>query len=269
VIQLLKMQSKVIGEGKPIVLVPGGLTGWVSWEPHEKQLLVSRKVVRVQLLNVEYGFEDRPLPQDYSVKTESRALAVALDDLSLKSPVDLAAWSYGALITLDFALDYPERVRTLALIEPPAIWVLRARGLLDSETRETMTTFETLRGDISEEKLEQFLCSVGFCPPGQSPRTLPQWPHWMQYRQALRNSPALLAQEDDLARIQTFEKPVLLVKGTGSAKFLHQIVDVLAELLPNAQVAEMPGGHSPQIASMDQFLERLAVFQGETESKVA
>jgi len=72
---LMKMQSKVIGEGAPIVFVPGGLTGWLSWEPHAERLSKTRKVVRVQLLNVQYGFENRTLPKDYSVKMESQALA--------------------------------------------------------------------------------------------------------------------------------------------------------------------------------------------------
>jgi hypothetical protein len=29
----LKMKARVTGEGAPLVLVPGGLTGWASWEP--------------------------------------------------------------------------------------------------------------------------------------------------------------------------------------------------------------------------------------------
>ncbi len=77
----MKMQVKVTGDGKPIVLVPGGLTGWLSWEPHAERLSNTREVIRVQLLNVQYGFENRPLPPQCSVKTESRALLAALDAL--------------------------------------------------------------------------------------------------------------------------------------------------------------------------------------------
>ena len=55
------MQSKIKGEGKPLVLVPGGLTGWVSWNPFVDSFATSRKVVQVQLLNVEYGLENKPL----------------------------------------------------------------------------------------------------------------------------------------------------------------------------------------------------------------
>ncbi len=79
----LKMQVEVTGEGAPIVLVPGGLAGWLSWEQHALRLAHTRKVVRVQLVSVEYGLSKRKLPSDYSLKTESMALKTTLDELGL------------------------------------------------------------------------------------------------------------------------------------------------------------------------------------------
>lgn len=259
-----KMQVEVIGNGPLLVLVPGGLTGWLSWEPHAKRLSSSRRVARVQLLNVESGLKGIRLPADYSVRTESRALKVTLDELQPSKPIDLVAWSYGALITLDYALHDADRVRSLTLIEPPAIWVLE--GKFDAETRKTLDVLRRLHGDISEEQLEEFMYAVGFAPSGKSLRQLPQWPVWSRHRQSLRNSPAVLEHKDNLKMLENFHRPVLLVKGTGSAKFLHQIIDVLARKFPNAEVAEMPGGHSPQMVSMEKFLERLMVFCEKSEN---
>ncbi len=264
---LMKMQAKVTGDGSPIVLVPGGLTGWLSWEPHAERLSLNRKVVRVQLLNVEYGLDNRPLPSDYSVKTESHALAASLDELGFNKPLDLVAWSYGAAVTLDYALDHPDRVRSLTLIEPPALWLLRAKGPLDNDTKRAVDLLQTLHGEITEGKLEQFLQAVGFLQQGQTARGLPQWPLWVRYRQSLRNSPAVVEHTDDPARLRAFQQPVLLVKGTGSAKFLHQIIDTLATYFPHAQIAEMPAGHAPQIVSIDRFLEKLRLFQASAEQK--
>ena len=255
-----RMQAQVAGDGAPLVLVPGGLTGWLSWEPHAERLAQTRKVVRVQLLNVQYALENRALPSDYSVKTESDALAATLEDLGLSGPIDIVAWSYGGLITLDYALDHAVRLRSLTLIEPPAIWVLRELGTVDAEAEQEIAVLRTLHGDISEDQLEQFMQAVGLAPPGQSVRELPQWPLWVRHRQSLRNSPAVLEHDDDLARLRAVGFPVLLVKGTGSAKFLHQVIDGLATQLPKAHVVEMPGGHAPQLVSMDRFLEELALF---------
>jgi hypothetical protein len=32
------MKSEITGKGTPVLLVPGGLTGWVSWKPYAEIL---------------------------------------------------------------------------------------------------------------------------------------------------------------------------------------------------------------------------------------
>ncbi len=258
----LRLKVKVSGEGVPLLLMPGGLTGWKSWDPFTDTFTaMPRKVIQVQLLSVEYGLENRQLPENYSVKTESQALAAKLDSLGYFTPIDIIAWSFGAFVSLDFALDHPQRIRTLTLIEPPAIWVLRDKGELDGETKETMKFFESLHGNITDDMLAAFLQQVGFAKPGQSPRDLPQWQGWLPFKQSLRNSPAVVTHYDELTRLNNIKSPVLLVKGTGSALFLHKIIDGLASNLPDSRIIELPGGHAPHIVSWDQFLQEWEKFQ--------
>ena len=253
------MQSETSGNGNPLVLVPGGLTGWLSWIPHAERLSETRKVVRVQLLSVQFGLEGRPLPLDYSPRTEMYALADTLKRLKLSPPVDFAAWSYGAAVTLDFALDNPAWINTLTLIEPSAFWAL---PLLDVEARAQLEEAPRLsRADVTENQLEAFVRSVGLVPPGSNPRELPQWPLWVRHRQSLRANPSIEEYQGDRGRLSGFAPPVLLVKGTGSMPLLHQVIDELQNQLPNAEMAEWSGGHAPHIVSMEPFLERLAAFQ--------
>lgn len=258
----IEMQSQVHGTGTPLVLVGGGLTGWKSWEPFipvftQKQ----RRVILVQLINVQYGLEDRPLPKDYSVKTESNALAETLASLNLTSSVDVVAWSYGAFTALEYALDHPDLVRTLTLIEPPAMWVLRQTGKFDIETQETAGFFENYQGDISEDMLASFLLHAGLVPHGQEPRETPQWKGWLPYRQSLRNNPYVVSFDDSIERLKKFQPPVLLVKGTGSTQWLHRVIDGLSENLPHSKTVEYPGGHAPHLVSQDRFLQDLEKFQ--------
>jgi|WetSurSiteA1Bulk_404760.scaffolds.fasta_scaffold00316_14 pimeloyl-ACP methyl ester carboxylesterase len=258
----LQLQARVSGEGAPILLLPGGLTGWKSWEPFEDTFKASkRKVISIQLLSVEYGIENRELPANYSVKTESNALMETLDSLGYSTLIDLVAWSFGAFVSLDFALNHSQRIRTLTLIEPPAVWVLGDRRRLDAQTQKTLDFLKSLDGNITDEMLAGFLQEVGFVKPGQSPRELPQWQQWLPYKNSLRNSPAVVNHKDNLGRLGQFKAPVLLVKGTGSAPFLHKIIDNLALHLPNSHVIEMPGGHAPHIISRDEFLTELEKFQ--------
>ncbi|MHB8872120.1 MAG: alpha/beta fold hydrolase [Myxococcaceae bacterium] len=259
----MKMQVAIVGRGSPmLMLMGGGLTGSASWEPHAERLAAQRRVIRPQLLTVELGLEGQPMPRGYSVKMESRALAETLDALDFTDPMDLVAWSYGALVTLDYALDHPDRVRSLALIEPPALWVLRSHGPLTEEQRDFANRMRRGRDDISEEQLEAFVRDVGLVPPGQPVRELPQWPTWNRHRQSLRANPAVLEHLDDVRRLNGFRRPTLLVKGTGSSPVLHRIIDLLADDLPEVQLLELPSGHAPHLVSMDAFLQRLGDFQG-------
>ena len=118
---------EVTGEGEPIVLVPGGLSGWLSWIPFVEPLAKDRQVVRVQLRSVELAEAGTPYPPDYGTLTEREALRATVDRLGLDR-FDLVGWSYGGHVALAFALEHPRRVRTLTVIEPPAVWILRATG---------------------------------------------------------------------------------------------------------------------------------------------
>ena len=262
--KVMKMQCEVTGSGRPIVLVPGGLTGWAGWEPFVKMFSNNRTVIRVQLLGVQFGLEDRALPEDYSVKTESRALAATLDSLGYKMPVDVVAWSFGAFTSLDYALDHPNLIRTLTLIEPPAMWVLRVTGNWDNEAQQTADFFETQKGDITEDMLAEFLLQVGLATRGQDPRELPRWNYWVPFRRSLRINPSVVSFRDDIKRLKNFQPPVLLVKGTGSTKWLHHIIDGLSETIPHSRVVEFPGGHAPHIVSTDKFISALEKFQSDS-----
>lgn len=259
------MQIDVRGSGDtPMVLVGGGLTGWASWVPHQQRLSDERRVVRAQPLSVQYGLENRHLPADYSIDVESSALAAALEELGDK-PIDLVAWSYGALISLDYALDHPTRIRTLTLIEPPAFWVLTATETMDpqsqKESNELRALHAEMKDEVTKEQLTRFLDGAGLIPPGGSAEDIPSWPTWVEHRRSLRTGDAVWQHRDDAARLRAFDRPVLLLKGTGSTHALHRIIDTLGDTMPNATVLELPGGHAPHIVSIDQFLPRLTSFQ--------
>lgn len=262
-----KMAMDVKGSGASLVLVGGGLTGWASWVPHQERLAPTRTVARAQPLAVEYGLEDRPLPRGYSIDMESDALGAAIEAKFGGGPNDVVAWSYGAAIALDYALDHPERIRTLTLVEPPAVWVLDATGAGDAESArassEMRALYTKMTGDVSEEQLASFVRAAGFVPPGVEPTALPAWPSWVAHRRSLRTGDATWAHHDDASRLRAFDRPVLLVKGTGSAHFLHRIEDGLASALPRARTIELPGGHAPQLVAMDAFLAELEKFQRE------
>jgi len=254
------MPHEITGSGAPLVLLPGGLTGWLSWKSHAEILSASRQVVRVQLHNVELGLSDDPLPLDYSVDYEVAAVGKTLDKFAIDQ-ADFAGWSYGGLIALSLALRQPQRVKSLTLIEPPAFWVLRGRGPLSDRLLEEERAMQALADDgVNEQQLVWFTHFAGFLPEEVDPRTLPQWPVWFKHRRSLRIGAIPLRHDDSLDRVHAFEKPVLLVKGEGSNPTMHEIIDILASEFPQADVVTFPGGHAPHILSMQPFLEVFTSF---------
>jgi pimeloyl-ACP methyl ester carboxylesterase len=238
-----------------------------SWEPHQALLAGHRKVVRAQPLSVQYGLDARRLPAGYGVAMEADALGRAFDDLGFVEPVDVVAWSYGAEITLDFAMRNPARIRTLTLIEPPAFWVLDATGTADAETRrqsdEMRALYASVRGnDVTADQLASFAHQAGFVPQETVPQATPMWPSWFEHRRSLLTDDACWRATGTRAALAALAMPVLLFKGTGSRHFLHRVIDGLASALPNARVVELPGGHAPQLASREQFLAELAALTG-------
>lgn len=76
-------------------------------------------------------------------------------------------------------------------------------------------------------------------------------------------NPFVVSHQDEVERLKIFQQPTLLVKGTGSTPWLHQIIDGLAENIPQSRVVEFPGGHAPHLVSRDLFLLELEKFQRE------
>lgn len=248
---------EVRGQGEPIVLVPGGLSGWLSWIPHAERLSTERMVVRVQLRSVELAEAGEPFPADYGILTEREALHATVNELGLDS-FDLAGWSHGGFVALAFALEYPERVRTLTLIEPGAFWILRETGHASEALARAEADDRSLSGrEITIRDFKDFLVRAGLGKPEDDFESLPGWPVWVRNRQVLSIFGTLWDYTDSLERLRTLEISVLAVKGTDTTELEAAVVDNLAATAPNVRVLELPGGHASHIENIDRFLAEL------------
>lgn len=248
---------EVKGQGEPIVLVPGGLSGWLSWIPFAERLAPGQTVVRVQLRSVELAEAGEPFPADYGIPTEREALRTTVDVLGLGS-FDLAGWSHGGLVALAFALEYPERVRTLTLIEPAASWIPRETGHASDALVGDEADDRSLAGrQITIDDLKGFLVRAGLGEPGDDFESLPQWPVWVRNRQVLSIFGTLWDHTDSLERLRALAVPVLAVKGTRGETLGRLVVDDLAATAPHVRLLELPGGHACHLENIDRFLEEL------------
>ncbi len=247
--------------GIPIVLVPGGISGWVSWKPHAEVLSEKHRVLRVQLLNMSAAERKQTPPEGYILRSESEALKNTLDKLIIKK-INLVGWSHGGEVSLDFALNHPERIATLTLIEPAAWWVAREHGKYGKEELGFKELFRSFHSPPTEEDLIGFLNMNGLVPPGAEPRQMPKWPVWNELKMALLSLHTVVEHTDSLDRLMRIsDKPVLLVKGKDSTPDNAGIVDLLAnDLTQNSKVVILPDGHACHIVAKDQFIRELEQF---------
>lgn len=252
--QVLRCDDRGVGE--PVVLVPGGLTGWLSWIPHQEHLVDRYRVIRVQPMHNELGSSGEAGRPGYTAEVEREALRMTLDELELDRP-HFAGWSGGGKALLEFATEYPDRVRTLTLIEPAAYWMLEQLGEQVAVVEELNAFIHPLYGrHVTEDDLATFLVYAGFVTSSGEARGHPNWQRWVSHRMALSWQGAELDHParsvDELDRVSC---PTLLIKGSVTADWLKQVVDVLGQRLPDATVLELEGDHACHIQSIMEFLE--------------
>ncbi|MGH9173930.1 MAG: alpha/beta fold hydrolase, partial [Vicinamibacterales bacterium] len=198
-----------------------------------------------------------PYPPDYGTPTEREALRATVDGLGLDR-FDLVGWSYGGHVALAFALEYPRRVRTLTVVEPPSFWILREMGYSGEGLEQAEADDRSMEGRaITIGDLKNFLVRAGLGTPNTDFEAMPGWPVWVHNRQGISVNGTIWDYADSLDRLRALDIPVLAVKGTDTTAELAAIVDDLAVTAPRGRLLELPGGHACHLQNMDRFLAEL------------
>jgi pimeloyl-ACP methyl ester carboxylesterase len=251
---------EVTGRGDPLVLMPGTLTGWASWVAPAERLAANHRVVRAQARVIELVEAGMPIPSSYDIPMEREALRATVDALGLDR-FDLAGWSLGGGVSLSFALAFPERVRTLTLIEPAALWLLRATGYDAAKLDAAEAGDRALAGkDITIDDLKAFMVYAGLGQPGTEGTDVeahPRWPIMVRNRQAISTLYAEWDERESIERLRSLDVPILAVKGTETSELLGAIVDGLVATAPRVTLLELPGGHACHLEQMDRFLDAM------------
>jgi len=246
------------GSGEPpLVLFPGGLTGWQSWLPLMPTLSASRRVVRLQpIVNAE-GLAGRPGDPTYDAEVERESIEMTLDEAGV-AEMHLVGWSNGGRIALDFALAHPQRVLTLTLIEPAAYWLVAD---MEESARSFQEYLDGCAGrELTDEDLCEFLVRAGLGDAGTDFKSLPQWDFWYSCRQALSWGGEGIA-SSAAAGIEGFERlavPTLVIRGRSTSPWLREVAGLLASEMPEASLVELDGGHACILENPQQFVAALA-----------
>jgi pimeloyl-ACP methyl ester carboxylesterase len=218
----------------PVVFLPGGVTPVaLSYAPLLEEL--GTEIAPV-LKDLEVYASDEP-PADYSLQLEVDALERLADAEGLET-FHLVGFSGGGAVSLDFAAQHPERLRSLAIYEParqPGPLVLAdhpeyASGNGQLGPREMMAAFTSL----------QLRPGVELPPPPPGPA-----PDWMAKRpaglRAMMRAFEAYTTDPELLRRCTF--PVYLAYGLLTHEGMIRRMQALAGLLPDVWIEAYPGLH--------------------------
>jgi pimeloyl-ACP methyl ester carboxylesterase len=110
-----RMHYLVGGSGRPLLLVHGLGSRGEDWANLIPQLIHSgNHVYALDLLG--YGDSDQPRDARYSISQQAAMVEGFLDSQHLQQ-VDMAGWSMGGWIAMQVALQQPQRVRRLVLLD--------------------------------------------------------------------------------------------------------------------------------------------------------
>lgn len=102
------------GKGSPVVLIHGIPTSNLLWRNVMPVLATTHHVFAPDMLN--YGKSDKPADANVSIEAQSRLIVKFMDQLELDF-ADIVAHDIGGGVAQLIAVNYPERVRKLVLID--------------------------------------------------------------------------------------------------------------------------------------------------------
>ena len=168
---------------------------------------------------------------------------------------DLVGHSYGAVVALRLALDAPERVRSLTLIEPVLFAAARGTPAHAAYEARHAPVAEAVRGDDPEAAARAFAAVWG---DGRAWADLPPAQRaYMAERIALvpRQAPGIAADDTGILApggLEGLAAPVLLIEGADSPPVAGAIASALAERLPDARRVTVEGaGHMAPVTHPD------------------
>ncbi len=174
-------------------------------------------------------------------------------DLPPAQAFHLVGHSYGGAVSLQLALQQPQRVRSLTLYEPVAFGLLPALGEDLPEWQEAQQVAAAVAAALDRGDLDG--AARGFVGYWQGRDVWPELDEGQRARLAepmptiRRHFEALSAARWSDAQLATLQMPVQLICGGATRASARRVAQTLAARLPHAQLAALEGaGHLAPIS---------------------
>ena len=250
-----------IGSGPPVILIHGSMSDYREWS---KQLDVFAKRHRVIAYSRRFHWPNS-LPgkdADATVQRQVEDLAAIIKALGL-APVGVVGHSYGGTVALFLAMQHPDLVRSLVLLEPPVPGVLgkspEDEGLVKESQAVRSEMKEAFDSGDAQRIVSTYLARVA---PGEYDNASPETRNMYRVNvPAFRldfMSPRPGVSCEDIQKIAT---PALVLTGGRSSKGLQQMAGGVANCLKRATILKVPQAtHHMQHDHPQQFNDAVLAF---------
>ena len=252
--ETVQLHSKEFGSGEPLIILHGLFGSLDNWQTLARRLAESWRVITVDQRN--HGHSPHADVHTYAAMAADLRAFLAEHRLS---PVRLLGHSMGGKTAMRFALDSPDDVRSLTVVDiAPRAYSRHHDHILDALCGLDLARFTTRRDidaalavSLPDPAVRQVLLkNVRRTDAGKF--------GWKM------NLPVIRDQYDELlAEIRgnrPFAKPALFLRGGKSDYVRESDLPSIRLLFPNADVAEIDAGHWLHAEAPDEFARILDAF---------
>jgi pimeloyl-ACP methyl ester carboxylesterase len=224
--------------GHPVVFLPGGVMA--AGPAYAALLRVLDDDVDARVKDLEVYARSVP-PPDYALATEIEGIARLADEAAFER-FHLVGYSAGGAAGLAFTAVHPERLLSLALLEPAfAGW-----QAMTPEERAALEAFRpllTIDGPDLLTRFQALQLAPGVEPPPSPPAPPPDW---MAKRPAGLRAilGAFMVGDLELDRLRTFDRPVwFALGGRSNPDYYARMATRLAGVFPDSTIERFPDRH--------------------------
>lgn len=250
------------GQGYPVVFIHGGFGDWTSWAPQWQHFT---NTYRCFSYSRRFSWPNRNRWREHAVAQDAQDLLALLDIWKLPKAI-LVGTSYGAYTALMLALQAPERIKAMALTEPPLLGLADqapggTRARRDFEAVLAIGAEAYVNGDEREAvRILTTGINGGQIQKDTSPEGL---------EKRIKNAPAMRAICEasepfpipgDEA-LKGLKMPILLTSGHDSPDIHQCVFYSLTRLISSAQIVRIAdAGHGVHRDQPDKFNQSLSEF---------
>ncbi len=238
----------VDGSGEAVLLIHAGVANRSMWDDQVAALKDAYRVIRYDTRGYGETVTD-------AVKFSNRAdIGALLDELGERD-AHVVGLSRGANIALDFALEFPDRVRSLTVVAG-GVGGYESPAELPPETWEPV---EAMWKAKQWEQLTDWETAFWADGPGQSPDRVPavrqrvhEWVLTNYLAEKEEGEPQPLDPPAE-ARLADFRAPLLVILGTLDDPGTTDAMRHLAERVPGARLEEFESAHMVNLEHPERF----------------